>query len=209
MLSPFIAWSTFGQKKNPVRALEILQFRRASKLPIIVAILLVVFGFLALAAPLLASLGFIGILGWIFILDAATQIFYSFQAKKTERLVWNLVVSALYVAAGAWLLLHPLLSLVGLTLVLAILFFIEGIIEIVVFVASSNRNETAWKLVDGALTVVIAAMIWRHWPSSSMWALGILVGASMFMTGASRLMMTLAARKDEAGPVHVPAPRAA
>ena|SRR5215831_15699978 len=192
-----------------MRTLEILPIRRASKLPIIVAVLLVVFGLLALAAPLLASLGFIGILGWIFILDAAIQIIYAFQAKSTERLVWNLVVSALYVAAGAWLLLHPLLSLVGLTLVLAILFFIEGVIEIVVFVASSNRNESAWKLLDGALTVVIAAMIWRHWPSSSLWALGVLVGASMFMTGASRLMISLAARRYEAGPVDVPEQRAA
>jgi uncharacterized membrane protein HdeD (DUF308 family) len=38
-------------------------------------------------------------------------------------------------------------------------------------------------------------MIWNGWPLSSAWVIGTLVGISMVMTGTTRLMMILAARK--------------
>jgi len=34
-----------------------------------------------------------------------------------------------------------------------------------------------------------------HWPSSSVWAIGTLVGISMIMSGVTRLMLSLAVRK--------------
>jgi uncharacterized membrane protein HdeD (DUF308 family) len=39
-------------------------------------------------------------------------------------------------------------------------------------------------------------MIYVQWPSSTAWAIGILVGVSMIMSGISRVMLTLAARKE-------------
>jgi uncharacterized membrane protein HdeD (DUF308 family) len=38
-------------------------------------------------------------------------------------------------------------------------------------------------------------MIYVHWPSSTAWAIGTLVGVSMIISGASRIMMSLAVRK--------------
>jgi uncharacterized membrane protein HdeD (DUF308 family) len=41
----------------------------------------------------------------------------------------------------------------------------------------------------------LGALIWFHWPSSTVWAIGTLVGVNLLMTGISRLMLGLAARK--------------
>jgi uncharacterized membrane protein HdeD (DUF308 family) len=38
-------------------------------------------------------------------------------------------------------------------------------------------------------------MIWKAWPSSSAWAIGILLGISMLFSGIARLMLSLAARR--------------
>jgi uncharacterized membrane protein HdeD (DUF308 family) len=38
-------------------------------------------------------------------------------------------------------------------------------------------------------------MIWRHWPTGSLWVLGVLVGVGLLMTGISRLMIALAIRR--------------
>ena len=43
----------------------------------------------------------------------------------------------------------------------------------------------------------IGLVIWRQWPISSLWAVGMLVGIGMIMTGATRLMMALAVRKAQ------------
>jgi uncharacterized membrane protein HdeD (DUF308 family) len=38
-------------------------------------------------------------------------------------------------------------------------------------------------------------MIYRQWPSSSAWAIGTLVGLSMIISGVTRVMLSLTARK--------------
>lgn len=51
-----------------------------------------------------------------------------------------------------------------------------------------------WLLFDGILTLVLALMIWRAWPTGSDLVVAILVGISMLFSGVSRLMLSLAAR---------------
>jgi uncharacterized membrane protein HdeD (DUF308 family) len=49
--------------------------------------------------------------------------------------------------------------------------------------------------VDGIITLILGFMILKHWLVSSLWVIGTLVGISMVMTGTTRLMMALTARK--------------
>jgi uncharacterized membrane protein HdeD (DUF308 family) len=50
-------------------------------------------------------------------------------------------------------------------------------------------------MLDGVITLILAFMIWRTWPSSTVWAIGILVGISMLFSGISRLMFSLTMRR--------------
>jgi uncharacterized membrane protein HdeD (DUF308 family) len=49
--------------------------------------------------------------------------------------------------------------------------------------------------VDGVITLILAVMIWRDWPFSTEWALGILLGFSMLFSGISRLILSMTARR--------------
>ena len=53
---------------------------------------------------------------------------------------------------------------------------------------------TGWLLFDGLVTLVIAAMM-SAWPISAAWAIGTLVGVSMFFSGMTRLMLSVAVRR--------------
>jgi len=57
-----------------------------------------------------------------------------------------------------------------------------------------RERGASWLLVNGVITILLGAMIWRNWPSSSVWAIGTLVGVNLLMAGVSRLMLALAAR---------------
>lgn len=83
----------------------------------------------------------------------------------------------------------------GLTLALAIYLFAESVLEFILGFQLRPRQGSGWLFLDGIITLILAAMIWRTWPSSTAWALGTLVGVSMLFSGISRLMFTLAARK--------------
>jgi len=50
-------------------------------------------------------------------------------------------------------------------------------------------------LIDGIVTVLLGLLIYVHWPSNSVWAIGTLVGISTIMSGFAGLMLSVAARK--------------
>jgi uncharacterized membrane protein HdeD (DUF308 family) len=79
--------------------------------------------------------------------------------------------------------------------VLAVLFLIEGILQIILFFNLRSLGGSSWLLIDGIITLLLGAMIYMQWPSSAAWAIGTLVGVSMIISGASRVMMSLAVRK--------------
>ena len=169
--------------------------KRGSGPSIVWSILLIIFGLLAIASPLAASLGVVIVIGWLILFNGAAQLVHAFQSKGIGHIAWKLLVAVVYLVAGVYLVLHPGAGAATLTLILAIFFFAEGIVDIVGYFATRKIGGSGWMLLDGIITLVLGVMIWRHWPSSSFWVIGLLVGISMLMTGTTRLMMALAFRK--------------
>ena len=104
-----------------------------------------------------------------------------------------------YVFFGVYLIAHPSLGVVALTLVLASLFLVEGIFDIALFFQMRAVGGSSWILVDGIVTLLLGLMIYLQWPSSSNWAIGTLVGVSLIISGITRVMLSLAVGKIAAG----------
>ena len=109
------------------------------------------------------------------------------------------MVAILYLIVGIYFLLNPLLGVASFTLVLAVFFVVEGVFDLVAYFQNRSAQGSVWVLVDGIVTLILGALVWRQWPSSSLWVIGTLVGISMIMTGTTRLMISLAARRVEPG----------
>jgi uncharacterized membrane protein HdeD (DUF308 family) len=169
--------------------------RRVFVPSILLSMLLVIFGFLAIALPMATSIGVALMIGWLVLLGGLVQLIHAFQSTGIGHIVWKLLVAALYLAAGAYLIARPALGLAGLTLALAIFFVAEGIVDVIAYFSTRKSGGSAWMLLDGIVTLVLGLMIWSQWPASSLWVLGTLVGISLLMTGITRLMMALAVRK--------------
>ena len=82
-----------------------------------------------------------------------------------------------------------------MTLFLAGVFLAEGIFEIVAFFNMRGLKGAGWMLFDGLVTILLAGLIWAHWPSSSVWAIGTIVGISLLVSGVKWLMISMATRK--------------
>jgi uncharacterized membrane protein HdeD (DUF308 family) len=159
------------------------------------AILLIVLGLLAIALPVAASISVVRVLAWLVLFDGVAQLIYALRSEGIGSLIWKLLVALLYLAAGVYLLTHPLLGLSSLTFMLAVFFFAEGIMDMFTYFFTRGSSGSNWLLPHGAVTFVLGLMIWRRWPFSSLWAIGTLVGISMLLTGMTRLMMAMEARK--------------
>jgi uncharacterized membrane protein HdeD (DUF308 family) len=107
--------------------------------------------------------------------------------------LWHALLAVLYLGGGVYFVSHPLLGLGSLTLFLAAILFIEGVVWVVAYF--QVRSGNIWMLLNGVITLVLGVMIWRHWPSSSAWAIGTLLGVNLVMTGMSILFAGAALRK--------------
>ena len=169
--------------------------RHASTWSIVWGVLLIVFGMLAVGSPFLAAVAVSVVIAWLIILAGVVHLILAFQAHRAGSLIWKLLVGLAYLLFGGYLIMHPVLGVTSLTLLLASLFLIEGILNIVLFFKMRSVGGSSWVLVDGIITLLLGLMIYMQWPSSSAWAVGTLVGVSMIISGVTRVMLSLAVRK--------------
>jgi len=158
------------------------------------AILLIVVGFFALALPFEAGIAIAIVVAALVIVAGVAHLAAALAARSTGAFFWRLLVGCAYLIAGVYLLVNPKLSLVSLTLALAVLFFVEGVFHLVTYFQLRSAPGSGWLLFDGIVTLILAVMIWRSWPASAVWALGTIVGINLLMSGFTRLMYSRAIR---------------
>jgi uncharacterized membrane protein HdeD (DUF308 family) len=162
---------------------------------IALSIFLIIAGLFALLLPFISGVAITLFFGWAIILSGITHLIFAFKTHTTGGRVWEILIGLIYLFTGFYLILHPLDALLALTLILACYLFFEAIVEFIQYFQLRPRHGAGWLIVDGVITLILAIMIWRAWPASSVWVIGTLVGISMIFSGVSRLMLSLAAKR--------------
>jgi uncharacterized membrane protein HdeD (DUF308 family) len=96
--------------------------------------------------------------------------------------------------AAICLLANPLLSVLSLSLFLAIFLLLEGILEFVLYVRLRRFRHSVWLLLDGIGTLILGIVMLRQWPPASPEIIGALIGISLMLSAVSRLIFTMAIR---------------
>ncbi|MFZ0278615.1 MAG: DUF308 domain-containing protein [Candidatus Sulfotelmatobacter sp.] len=169
--------------------------KQASTVSILWGVLLIVFGMLAVGLPFLAAVAVTGMVAWLIVLAGVVHLVLAFRAHGAGSMIWKLLVGVAYLCFGGYLIWHPVVGVASLTLLLATLFLVEGVLDVILFFKMRPLQGSGWVLTDGIVTLLLGALIYLQWPSSSLWAIGTLVGISLIFSGVARVMMSLAVRK--------------
>lgn len=159
------------------------------------SVLMIVLGFFAVALPMATGIGVAVLVAWAMILGGFAHLAYAFAAEHAGAFIWRFLIGVAYIVGGFYLAIHPSLSLASLTLVLAAVFLAEGVLRIVFFFGARGLPGAGWILVDGILTLALGFLITRTWPDSSSWVIGTIVGVNLLVSGFTRLMYSVAARR--------------
>jgi len=170
-------------------------FKKFTGMSIGLAILMIVLGFLAVALPLATGIGVSMLVSWIIVFGGFTYMAYAFAAKGAGAFLWRMLIGIVYVVGGSYLAFHPGLALESLTLVLAAILIAEGVLQMIVFFQFRSLPGSVWVLFDGIVTILLGFVIGYPWPFSSAWAIGTLVGINLLVSGFTRLMYSVAARR--------------
>ncbi len=168
--------------------------RKATNWSIVFSVLMVGSGIFAVLMPSMSGIAVTLVVGWLLVVSGAFHLGFAWRASHASMVVWEILIAILYGAIGGYMLANPGLGLEALTLALATYLVLEGAVEFMLAFMLRPLPGSGWLLVDGIVTVAIAALIWRGWPSTSAWVVGTLVGVSIFFTGLTRLMISLAVR---------------
>ncbi len=123
------------------------------------------------------------------------QIIFGVRTHGGWHVLLEFVLGIIYIIAGIYLLMHPVGGLLALTLFLASFLLVYGIFALVLAFRMRPHNGWGWVLFDGIVTMLLGILIWAHWPFNSDWVVGTLFGISIFVSGITRLMMSLAIRR--------------
>jgi uncharacterized membrane protein HdeD (DUF308 family) len=103
------------------------------------------------------------------------------------------LIGVLYVVAGAWLAFFPLTGIITLTLFLAFMFIVEGFLEAGIAFRIRPHSGWGWMLLSGIVAVAVGVLLIANLPSSATWAIGLLVGINLIMSGFAYLLLPMAA----------------
>jgi uncharacterized membrane protein HdeD (DUF308 family) len=169
--------------------------KKASGWFIGVAVVFILLGMMAIIEPGVAGLAVTILVGWLLLFGGGAHFVAAFSGGGAGRVLWQVLIGIVYIVGGLYFLTHPLLGLGTLTLLLSVIILMEAVFEVIAYFRMRGHGGSGWLLVNALITLLLGGLIWLHWPSSSAWAIGILVGVNLLMTGISRLMFGLAARQ--------------
>lgn len=179
-----ISGSVTGLRSAPAEAA-----RRETAISVGMALLLILLGLLALTLPGALGVAVAILVIWTVVFSGLAHIVYAWNARAAGDLAWGLSVGLVYLIAGVYLLLHPRESLASLTLVLAVLFLLEAGAMLGAFLRLRRLPGARWLLVNAVLALVLGLLIALNWPSSSLWAIGSLLGVNLLFSGSVRLIL--------------------
>jgi uncharacterized membrane protein HdeD (DUF308 family) len=169
--------------------------KKNAGLLIFLGVLTVIFGVLAIAAPLITGIAVSMFVGFLLLFTGIMRIVYAFKSGQWGSGIWGTIVGLLGAVAGLLLIFRPMVGLLTLTLLLAIYFFVDGISEIIAAFKIKPDQGWGWVLFNGVIALLLGIMIWRQWPVSGAWAIGVLVGIHILITGWTMIVLGTGARR--------------
>lgn len=171
--------------------------RQHRTLFLIQGIVMVILGLLAVAEPQIATLAVDIFVGWLFIIGGIVRLVATFQSRSAPGFWWSILMGILAIIVGFILVGKPLQGVLTLTMVLIIMFAVEGIFQIVAAIEfrKAMASSWVWLIISGIIDLILAGLIFAGWPGTAAWAVGLLVGINLLFAGIALTMTALAADK--------------
>ncbi len=153
---------------------------------------MVVLGAAAIIFPVVSTLAAALFVGWVLLISGVITLLGSFSIHGTGPFFGALFLGLLSIMGGIFLLFNPLAGAIALTLMMGVIFMLQGSFEI--FLALEMRPHAGWggMLASGIASVAVAVLIAAGWPGISVVALGILLGVNFLSTGFGYIFVSRA-----------------
>ena len=156
-------------------------------------IVLIVAGSVAIGSSFLTTIFSMVFLGWLMIGGGVLETIHAFGCKQWGGFFIDLLTGLLYIVVGFMIIANPGATALTLTLLIAMFLIFGGIFRVVISLIMRTHNW-GWLLLHGAIDLLLGVLIWRQWPISGLWVIGLFVGIDMICNGWTLVMLGLMAK---------------
>jgi uncharacterized membrane protein HdeD (DUF308 family) len=153
-------------------------------------------GIVMILYPLATAAASTVFVGSALIVAAVAQLVFAFSSQSVGELVLKLLLGVLYAIAGVSLVAAPGIGVVTLTAVLGVMLIGEAVVETVIAFSLPAAAGRVGFLLNALSSLLLGVMILAQWPSSSIWAIGTLVGVAVLFNGVTRAVISGRIRRD-------------
>ncbi|WP_346839590.1 DUF308 domain-containing protein [Microbulbifer sp. SAOS-129_SWC] len=146
-------------------------------------ILTIILGGLALVAPGFAGLSIIMAVGVLVLIGGIFRLIWAFRSGSFGKGMVGIVLGLLTIVAAILMLSHPLILARTLTMLLALYFIIDGVVELIAGIRAVPESGKMWLTLSGIISILLGIILWTQFPFSGNWVLGILFGVKLIFIG--------------------------
>jgi len=157
--------------------------KKNAGLTVVSGIILLIAGTLAIFSPLVAGVSITMLVGAMLAVSGIGQCFLAFKTGAFGRGLMVFVVGVLMTIVGIYMMNQPVAGLKTLTIILMSYLLVTGALEIIVSFQLKPADGWGLELFSGVVTLVLGIMLWRQYPLSGAWAIGVLFGIKMIFSG--------------------------
>lgn len=166
-----------------------------SKMLMLVGVALIVLGALLLISPAAMGAAVVKLVALVLVITGVAQLIQGFQGGRATHTVISTVLAIVVAGLGVLVWMNPELGSGFLTALLMIFFTVQGLYKLSAAIRYRNLRGWSWLLLSGLVSVIFVYLLWRQWPLAGAWAIGVLVGLDLLLTGLAMIILARAAKK--------------
>src|SRR5262245_51529583 len=163
--------------RDSVLAAEFNALRGYSRWFLALGIAMVILGTLALGWACVSTLTItaVWVFGFFLLGGGIAEVVNSFWVGRWSGMLVHLLIGVLYILVGFMMIDQPENAAIQLTLIIAIFLMVGGIFRII-FAVSERFAGWGWVLLNGAVSFLLGLIIYKQWPQSGLWVIGLFLG---------------------------------
>lgn len=154
---------------------------------------LVLLGVVAVVRSVTATIVSMLFFGWLLVVACGIEIAQAIVVGHWAGFFHHLLAAILFGVVGVLIVTRPLLSAEVATVVIALLFLIGGLFQLIgsLWVALPGWG---WEAADGLISFVLGILVLAQWPASGLWVIGLFIGIDLIFYGAAWIALALGLR---------------
>ncbi|SHN17466.1 HdeD family acid-resistance protein [Streptomyces yunnanensis] len=183
-----------GKSKSSRRSPTAARLGRSFGLLAALGAVLVLAGIVGLIYVAVATLTTMLLFGWLLLIGGVVGLVHAIQSRGSNFFWLAVIVAALNIAAGVVVLRLPEATAAALTMFAALLFLTGGLFRLAGAVVVRGP-QFGWTLLQGALGILLGALVLASWPHSSLYVIGCFFSLELLFDGLGLLAMGIGGRR--------------